>query len=62
MKRCLSSAPTYKQYIESLSDSTLNKMKKEREDKLLEPYKTRDRDMIEEELEIIIEVLEKRDD
>lgn len=50
----------YKQYIESLSDYTLEKMKKERENKLLNPHLLRNRDEVERELEIINEVLEKR--
>ncbi len=52
---------TYKQYIESLATSTLKKMKKEREDKLLNPHTVRNRDEMEKELEIINEVLAKRD-
>ena len=52
--------PTYKQYIESLSDYTLNNMKKEREDKLLNPHLLKNRDEVEKELAIIDEVLEKR--
>ena len=50
----------YKKYIESLSDYTLGKMKKEREEKLLNPHLLRNRDEVEKELEIINEVLEKK--
>ena len=50
----------YKQYIESLSDYTLGKMKTERENKLLNPHLLRNRDEVEKELEIINEVLEGR--
>ncbi len=51
---------TFKQYIESLSDYSLKKMKKDREEKLLNPHLLRDRDEVEKELEIINEVLAKR--
>ena len=52
--------PTYKQYIESLSDYTLKKMKKEREEKLLNPHLLSNRDEVERELDIINEVLGNR--
>ena len=49
---------TYKKYIKSLAPATIQKMKKERVEKLIKPHLLRDRDEIERELEIINEVLE----
>lgn len=62
MKKSLSDMnSTYKEYIESLSTYTLNKMKKEREDKLQNlPHLIKNRDEMEREFDIINEVLDKR--
>lgn len=51
---------TYKQYAESLANSTLDKMMEERKRKLLNPHLLRNRDETERELDIIIDVLNKR--